>query len=86
MAYTDAILGSIISVQTLRGTANLVIPPGTQHGAVLRLAGHGIEAKKAAGSGPKIIGSHLYEVVVRLPLEIDAQERRILEQLVVATC
>lgn len=76
VAYTDAILGSSYEVETIRGTAMLQIPPGTQHGTVLKLAGAGIDA-----SG-RPAGSHLYKVVVRLPMQIDGNERAILQRLV----
>lgn len=80
VAYTDAILGSVYQVQTIRGKADLVIPAGTQHGAVLKLPGAGVQA--AAGGSGECPGFHLFKVTVRLPVEVDNQDRRLLERLV----
>ena len=90
MAYTDAILGARYQVQTIRGSAELVIPPGTQHGMVLKLDGAGIEAsaataileksKQLPGQRAKT-GSHHFQVAIRLPVETDTREQGILQEL-----
>jgi molecular chaperone DnaJ len=83
--YTDAILGCTYEVPTLHGTALLDIPPGTQHGASLYLPGQGVTPLKSGISVTdprrRETGSHIYEVVMRVPLQVSEAERRLLEQL-----
>jgi curved DNA-binding protein len=43
---SEAILGATVSVQTLDGTVEMRIPPGTSSGAKLRLRGKGIQPAK----------------------------------------
>ena len=90
VAYTDAILGTSRPVNTIRGPANLMIPPGTQHGDVILLEGAGISrAATPIDTGVKSLplrteascGVHYFEVVVRLPLEVGPHERELLVQL-----
>ena len=44
IAYTDAILGAKLDVQTLRGTTAIQVAPGTQHNTTLRLSEQGVQA------------------------------------------
>lgn len=88
VAYVDAILGAEYKVDTIRGSAWLSIPPGTQHGQSLRLQGAGVEKQDAMQNGFKgsatskaFVGSHYFEIAVRVPVEIDHAERGLLQQL-----
>lgn len=87
MAYLDAILGAEYKVETIRGPAWLSIPPGTQHGQSLRLPAAGVEKTEQCSSDKRQsqisprIGSHYFEVAVRVPVEVDASERELLQQL-----
>ena len=87
MAYLDAILGAEYKVETIRGSAWLSIPPGTQHGATLQLPGAGVEqSKDSFGKEAQLQlsprrGSHYYKIAVRVPVEVDAGERELLQQL-----
>ena len=87
MAYLDAILGAEYSVETIRGSAWLSVPAGTQHGDSLRLPGAGVEqSKDSSGSKGQFqlsprIGSHYFKVAVRVPVEVNAGERELLQQL-----
>ena len=40
--YVDAILGSNIQVETVDGTVEVKVPPGTQPGTLLRLPSKGV--------------------------------------------
>ena len=71
----DAALGGTATVHTLRGTASLAIPPGTQHGAVLSLAAAGVE-REGAGRG-----QHHFEVLVELPRQVSSAEVALLQRL-----
>jgi molecular chaperone DnaJ len=59
--YYTALLGGAVEVLTVGGAAAaLAVPPGTQHGAALRLRGAGVGAGAAAGD-------HIFTVAVTLP-------------------
>lgn len=88
VAYLDAILGAEHKVDTIRGSAWLTIPPGTQHGESLQLPGAGVESSNTSKSvnisqvsESSRVGSHYFEVAVRVPVEVNASERGILQQL-----
>ena len=89
MAYVDAILGADYKVDTIRGTAWLTIPPGTQHGSSLKLPGSGtlkpkegsaVTHQKDTADVP-YEGSHYFEISVRVPVALDTTERQVLQQL-----
>ena len=61
VAFTQAALGTTISIPTLNGTAELRIPRGTQPGDVLRLRGLGL---------PDVHGSSVGDILVRTQIEI----------------
>lgn len=71
--FTDAILGVQVPVKTLHGTVTLKVPPGTQPGSRLRLAGQGIQA---ASGEP---GDHYVRIKVRLPRDLTEAQRTALE-------
>jgi molecular chaperone DnaJ len=71
----QAALGTKVPVRTLEGEVALTIPPGTQPGAKLRLRGRGI--KTDGGDS----GDHYVIVNVRVPKNLSAEQRRLLEQL-----
>ncbi|TYH45014.1 hypothetical protein ES332_D11G235600v1 [Gossypium tomentosum] len=77
ISYLDAILGSVVKVKTVEGVTDLQIPPGTQPGDVLVLAGKG--APKL--NKPSIRGDHLFTIKVNIPNRISAKERELLEEL-----
>ncbi|TYG46198.1 hypothetical protein ES288_D11G237000v1 [Gossypium darwinii] len=77
ISYLDAILGSVVKVKTVERVTDLQIPPGTQPGDVLVLAGKG--APKL--NKPSIRGDHLFTIKVNIPNRISAKERELLEEL-----
>ncbi|KAJ7962840.1 Chaperone protein dnaJ [Quillaja saponaria] len=77
ISYLDAILGAIVKVNTVEGTTELQIPPGTQPGDVLVLAKKG--APKL--NKPSIRGDHLFTVKVTIPKRVSVKERELLEEL-----
>ncbi|PPD86036.1 hypothetical protein GOBAR_DD17037 [Gossypium barbadense] len=64
-------------VKTVERVTDLQIPPGTQPGDVLVLAGKG--APKL--NKPSIRGDHLFTIKVNIPNRISAKERELLEEL-----
>ncbi|MBI2168179.1 MAG: molecular chaperone DnaJ [Actinobacteria bacterium] len=64
IAISQAVLGATVEVDTLDGVEELVIPPGTSHGAVFRLRGRGVPHLRGGGRGDLLIS-----------VEIDIPER-----------
>jgi molecular chaperone DnaJ len=77
ISYLQAILGARILVPTVDGEEQLVVPPGTQPGAELRLDDKGVPKL----GNPVARGDHLITVVVEMPTRLSAEERELLEQL-----
>ena len=76
LTMTDAALGTRATVASLSGEIELDVPPGTQPGQVRELKGEGM---------PSLRGSRRGSLYVRLdvavPTELDAEQRRLLEEL-----
>lgn len=63
---TQAALGAVLPFETLDGTEDLVVPPGTQTGRVFRLRGRGVPHIRGRGRGD--IRVH---VVIDTPVDLD---------------
>lgn len=74
--FTTAALGGETGVPTLDGKVSLKIPEGTQTGKVFRLRGKGV---KPVRGGPE--GDLLCRVVVETPVKLNAEQRRLIEEL-----
>ena len=53
--FTTAALGGEIEVPTLRGSARLKIPAGTQYGTMFRLRGQGMPNVHGHGTGDLLV-------------------------------
>lgn len=74
--YTTAALGGEVRVPTLKGSATMKVPAGTQSGKVFRLAGQGMPRLKGTGHGD------LYaRVRIAVPRTLSARERELLQEL-----
>ena len=73
LSFTQMALGTAIDVPTLDGTRQLRIPPGTQHGGVLRVKGQGLPDLR---SGQK--GDLLVQVTVEIPKRLTAEQEKLL--------
>ena len=72
---SEAALGAKVPVQTLTGSAQLSVPPGSSSGRRLRLRGEGLP-RAGGGSGD------LYATVsIKVPKKLTAAERKLFEQL-----
>lgn len=74
ITFTEAALGTKVSVPTLEGQVTLKIPAGTQNGKILRVRGKG--APRSNGG----TGDLLVTVEVQVPTRLNKQERESLEQ------
>ena len=72
----DAALGVIAAVPLPGGQARVRVPPGTQHGSVLRVAGKGLPRYDGDGRG----SVHL-KVILDIPRQLSPPQRQLYEQL-----
>ena len=75
LAPWEAVLGAKVRIPTLEGPATLTIPPGTQGGARLRLAGKGVPDKHGAR------GDIFVNLRIAVPDHPTAKEKALFEQL-----
>jgi molecular chaperone DnaJ len=73
---SEAALGARVDVPTLRGTAKVTVPPGTQSGEVLRLKGQGFPNLDGYGTGDQLI-----KVAVEVPKKLNPRMRELFEEL-----
>lgn len=76
ISVTQAVLGTSLTVPTLEGSASVVVPPGTQHDALLRLKGKGLP-----GFGQTSRGDLYVRIAVRIPERLTTAQRALFEQL-----
>jgi len=72
----DAILGGKVVVPTVRGRADMSLPPETQNGQVFRLRGQGLPSLRGGTTGDEMV-----RVQVELPRKLTGHERELFEQL-----
>lgn len=73
---TQAALGAHIPFETLDGTEDLVIPPGTQSGRVFELRGRGVPRIDGRGRGDLLV-----QVVVDTPTDLSKSQEDLLRQV-----
>jgi len=76
ISFTESALGTTIEVPTLKGKADLKIPPGTQTGTIFRIKGKGIQKLESS-----LFGDEYIKVIVETPKKISKKEREILKKL-----
>ncbi len=73
--FTTAVLGNEIEVPTLKGTAKLKIPSGTQSGTVFKMKDLGIPYLHGAGKGDELI-----EVEIEVPKHLSSKQKKALQE------
>jgi DnaJ-class molecular chaperone with C-terminal Zn finger domain len=76
VSIVEALLGARIPVRTLAGEVDLVLPPGTQSGQVLRIRGRGMPRLASEGRGDLYV-----TVVVEIPRGLDARTQELVRDL-----
>ena len=76
VAFTQAALGAHLTIDTLDGTEDLVLPAGTQSGRVFKLRGRGVPHL-----GGRSRGDVLVRVRVETPTRLSREEEDLLRQL-----
>ena len=72
----QAALGDAVTVPTLDGTTQLSIPAGTQSEKIFRLSNRGIPNLNSRGRGDLLV-----KVTVWIPTKLNAEQRRLFEDL-----
>jgi DnaJ-class molecular chaperone len=75
VTITEAVLGGEIEIPTLKGNVTTKIPPETQTGKTLRLAGLGMPVMNGQP------GNLYAKIKVVIPLNISAKEKKLFEEL-----
>ena len=75
LALHEALLGAEVTVPTLKGRVSLRIPPETQNGRTIRLAGQGMP-RAAGGAGDLFV-----TVKVVLPTKLNDEDRECIRKL-----
>lgn len=76
VSVPQAVLGDTITVPTVEGDRAVELPPGTQHGKVLKLQGAGVPHLRGGRRGDQ-----LCVVRVVIPTHLSARDRQLYEQL-----
>ena len=76
ITITTALLGGTVEVPTVDGRAKIKIAPGTHAGKVLRLGGKGLPDVNGYGRGDELV-----VVDITIPSKLNAEEKRLVEQL-----
>jgi len=76
IAFDRAILGTVATVATIDGKAEVKVPPGTSSGKKLRLRGKGVPDRQGRA------GDHYITVQIDVPQELDEDAKKQLIQLV----
>lgn len=78
VSFDRAILGTVATIPTLDGKAEVKIPPGTSSGKKLRLRGKGITSHSGTGN-------HYVTVQIDVPGDLNDEAKKLLVQLVQRT-
>jgi DnaJ-class molecular chaperone len=77
ISFDRAILGTVATVPTLDGKAEVKVPPGTSSGKKLRLRGKGVADPRTGQTG-----NHYVTVQIDVPGDLDDEAKKQLVQLV----
>jgi molecular chaperone DnaJ len=77
VSFVQAALGTRLTIPTLQSTHELVIPPGTQPGEVIRLKGEGVPFPKGNRKGDLLV-----KIRVIIPKKLNPRQQHLLEELV----
>ncbi len=75
ISFTTAALGGEIEVPTINSKVRMKVPSGTQPDKVFRLPGKGMPSLHHRGRGDQFV-----KVTVRVPVKLNSQQRKLLEE------
>jgi molecular chaperone DnaJ len=73
ITFTEAALGSEVTIPTLKGKSAMTIPAGTQSGQVFRLRGQGFPNVHGQG-----IGDQMVEIAIEVPKKLTSKQEELL--------
>jgi molecular chaperone DnaJ len=76
ISFTQAALGAAVEVPSLDGKKKVEIPPGTQHGTVLKIKSEGLPDLQT-----KRRGSLLVQILIEIPDKLTKQQENLLREL-----
>ncbi len=74
--YLQAILGSVIQIETVHGMTNLKINPGTQPGETFKMRGKGLPDLRTG-----LMGNHFIKIKVNIPKKLNRKEKKLLKEI-----
>jgi len=74
-AFHQLALGDKVEIPTLRGRAEMSIPPGTQSGKVFRLRNQGLPELEGSGRGDQLV-----RVFIEVPAKISERQKELLRE------
>lgn len=75
ISFTQAALGARIEVPTLKGSEEMEVPPGTQHGEVFKLKGKGLPDIRSYRNGDELV-----QVMIEVPKKLTDKQRQLLKE------
>lgn len=75
VSFTQAALGTMLTIPSLEGELALTLPPGTQTGTILRMRGRGMPSVRGTQRG-----DHHITVHVAVPTKLTKRQRELLEE------
>jgi molecular chaperone DnaJ len=75
ISFTQAALGALIDVPTLKGSEKLDIPHGSQHGEVFKLRGKGLPDHRS-----NRLGDELVQILIEIPKKLNDRQRELLRE------
>jgi molecular chaperone DnaJ len=78
ISFTQAALGARIDVPTLKGSEQLDIPAGTQHGEVFKLKGKGLPDIRSYRNGDELV-----QILIEVPKKLTEKQKQLLKDFAV---
>ena len=75
ISFTQAALGTVIDVPTIRGTKQLKIPAGSQYGRVFRIKGQGLPDMRSRRTGDQLV-----QITIETPAKLNAKQEQLLRE------
>jgi len=75
ISFTQAALGSILEVPTLKGTEKLEVPSGSQHGEVFKMKGKGLPDLRSYKNGDELV-----QIVIEIPKKLTEKQKVLLKE------
>jgi molecular chaperone DnaJ len=75
ISFTQAALGAKIDVPTLKGTEQMDIPSGTQHGEIFKLKGKGLPDLRSTRNGDELV-----QILIEVPRKLTERQKQLLRE------